>query len=147
YDAAALDRTGNVELRMTLAAMGAVGGNRKPFLSLFEPSWHHTYSVHGWDLTEPASAEPLIYPALPQHRAGLIQAVFELRTSPASARRFLEDPFAYADGFKLAPDERSALVDVHPDLNTDRLRDEFALHALLTAGAATQLRLQRNRKS
>ncbi|HYG41347.1 MAG TPA: hypothetical protein VEA17_00350 [Bordetella sp.] len=146
YDAATLDRTGNLELRMTLAATGAVGSNRKPFISLFEPSWHHTYSVHGWDLTQSETAEPLIYPALPQHRVGLVQAVFTLRIDPASARRFLDDPEAYADSFALAPRERQALVAMHADLNTDRLRDEFALHALLTAGAATQLRLQRNRK-
>jgi len=146
YDADTLDRTGNVELRMTLAAMGAIGGNRKPFTSAFEPSWHHTYSVHAWDLTEEASSNPLIYPELPQRRVGLVKAVFMLRTDPASARRFLADPAAYADGFALAPDEREALIAMQSDLNTDRLRDEFSLHALLTAGAATQLRLQRNRQ-
>src|SRR3546814_706802 len=60
YDPATLDRTGNVELRMTPVAAGAIGGNRKPFATLFEPSWHHTYSVHGWDLTEAAQVRPLL---------------------------------------------------------------------------------------
>ena len=130
----------------SMPGMGAIGGNRKPFTSAFEPSWHHTYSVHAWDLTEEASSNPLIYPELPQRRVGLVKAVFMLRTDPASARRFLADPAAYADGFALAPDEREALIAIQSDLNTDRLRDEFSLHALLTAGAATQLRLQRNRQ-
>ncbi|HEY0295873.1 MAG TPA: hypothetical protein VGC69_11125 [Bordetella sp.] len=144
YDSAALDKTGNVELRMTLAA-AAVAGNRKPFMALFEPSWHHIYSVHAWDLTEPASPAPLIYPALPQHHAALVAAVFRLRTDPAGARAFLADPAAFCDGYALAAGERDALMAVHATLDTDRLRDEFSIHALLTAGAATQLRLQRDK--
>jgi 2,3-dihydroxyphenylpropionate 1,2-dioxygenase len=144
YDAAALDKTGNVELRMTLTAAALVG-RRKPFIALFEPSWHHIYSVHGWDLTQADEAFQPIYPALPQTRVGLVEAVFTLRTDPASARAFLADAAAYCDRFKLAPDERQALLEMRETLNTDRIRDEFALHALLTAGAATQLRLQKDK--
>ena len=144
YDAAALDKTGNVELRMTLAAAALVG-RRKPFIALFEPSWHHIYSVHGWDLTQPEAADALIYPALPQQRVALIEAVFKLRTDPACARAFLADAAAYCDGYALAAEERQALLDMRDTLDTDRIRDEFALHALLTAGAATQLRIQRDK--
>ncbi|GAA5236524.1 hypothetical protein FOZ76_14035 [Verticiella sediminum] len=141
YDSQTLDRTGNVELRMTLAAAGAVG-NRKPFVAAFEPSWHHTYSVHAWDLTEPQAAEPLIYPALPARRSQLVEAVFRLRTEAAAAERFLDDPAAYCDGFALAVDERAALL----AMDAERLRDEFSIHALLTSGAAMQLRLARERQ-
>jgi 2,3-dihydroxyphenylpropionate 1,2-dioxygenase len=144
YDAVALDRIGNLELRMTLTAASLVG-RRKPFIALFEPSWHHVYSVHGWDLTQPDEAYQPIYPALPQARVGLVEAVFKLRTEAASARAFLADAPTYCDSFKLAPDERAALIDMRNTLNTDRIRDEFALHALLTAGAATQLNLQKDK--
>ncbi|WP_144630056.1 hypothetical protein [Bordetella genomosp. 13] len=140
YDTHALDRTGNVELRATLAAAGAVG-NRAPFTACFEPSWHHTYSVLGWDLTVPAQPPALIYPELPPHRAALVEAVFRLRSDPASAQQYLRDPHAWCEGYALAADERQALLEMNPD----RLRDEFHIHALLTSGAATQLRLAKQR--
>lgn len=142
YDSQTLDRTGNLELRMTLAAVG-VTGNRKPFVAAFEPSWHHTYSVHAWDLTEPVRTEPLIYPALPARRSALVEAVFQLRSNSAAARRYLADPAAYCDDYALAPDEREALL----AMDAERLRDEFSIHALLTSGAATQLRLMRERRA
>jgi len=139
-DAQALDRTGNLELRAPLIAAGAMG-NRKPFLATFEPSWHHTYSVLAWDLTEPVAATPLIYPALPPQRVPLVQALYSLRSDAASAQRYLADPQAWCDGYALTTEERQALLEMDPE----RLRDEFSIHALLTSGAATQLRIQRER--
>lgn len=136
-----LDRTGNVELRSTLILAGAIG-DRKPFSTQFEPSWHHTYATLAWDLETPNAVVDdyeFIYPALPGSRVPLVQAVLRLRTSPADARRFIADPAVWCDEFRLAPDEREALV----TLDTERLRDEFGIHALLTAGAATQVGLQR----
>jgi 2,3-dihydroxyphenylpropionate 1,2-dioxygenase len=139
-DEAALDRTGNLELRATLIAAGAMG-NRKPFMSTFEPSWHHTYSVMAWDLTEPTASAPLIYPALPPERVALVEALYSLRSDPESGRRYLADPEAWCDSYALAADERQALLEMNPE----RLRDEFSIHALLTSGAATQLRILRER--
>lgn len=141
YDEDALDATGNVELRMTLVAAGAIAaaGPRKPFIAEFEPSWHHTYAVLGWDLSERVERKPLIYPALPQARVALVRAVHTLRVDGAAARRFLDDPAAYCEGFALAPDERAALV----ASDFDELRDHFDIHALLSAGALAQLRIQR----
>lgn len=136
-----LDRSGNVELRSTLMLAGAIG-DRQPFAAQFEPSWHHTYATLAWDLEVP---NPLvddyacIYPALPAARVPLVQAVLRLRTSAADARRFIADPAAWSEGFRLTPGEREALV----ALDTERLRDEFHIHALLTAGAATQVGMQR----
>jgi 2,3-dihydroxyphenylpropionate 1,2-dioxygenase len=143
YDEDALDSTGNLELRMTLVAAGAIAANsgngaRKPFIAQLEPSWHHTYAVLGWDLSEPAERKPFIYPALPGARVALVRAVQTLRTDGAAARRFLEDPSAYCDGFTLAADERAALI----ASDFDALRDRFDVHALLTAGAIAQLRIQ-----
>lgn len=136
-----LDRSGNVELRSTLMLAGAIG-DRKPFAAHFEPSWHHTYATLAWDLEAPnplVDDHELIYPALPSDRAPLVEAVLRLRTSPEDARRFVADPAAWSQGFRLAPDEREALV----ALDTERLRDQFRIHALLTAGAAMQVGLQR----
>ena len=136
-----LDRTGNVELRSTLMLAGAIG-DRKPFAAHFEPSWHHTYASLAWDLETPNPAVDdyeLIYPALPADRAPLVEAVLRLRTSPEDARRFVADPAAWSHAFRLATDEREALV----AFDTERLRDQFRIHALLTAGAAMQVGLQR----
>lgn len=136
-----LDRTGNIELRSTLMLAGAIG-DRVPFAAQFEPSWHHTYATLAWDLETPnplVDGYEFIYPALPGARVPLVQAVLQLRTSPEDARCFIADPAAWADGFRLTPEEREALV----ALDTERLRDEFHIHALLTAGAATQVGLQR----
>jgi len=142
YDEDALDATGNLELRMTLIAAGAIAaaGQRKPFIAEFEPSWHHTYAVLGWDLTEPRERKPFIYPALPPSRVALVRAVQTLRVDGAAARRFLADPAAYCDDFALTTDERAALIAA----DFDALRDRFDIHALLTAGAMTQLRIQRD---
>ncbi|WP_031358137.1 hypothetical protein [Caballeronia sordidicola] len=141
YDEAALDATGNVELRMTLVAAGAIAsaGQRKPFIAEFEPSWHHTYAVLGWNLSLPVERASLIYPALPPTRVGLVRAVQTLRVDGAAARRFVKDPSAYCDSFALAADERAALIAA----DFDALRDRFDIHALLTAGALAQLRIQR----
>jgi 2,3-dihydroxyphenylpropionate 1,2-dioxygenase len=81
----------------------------------------------------------LIYPALPPTRVGLVRAVQTLRVDGAAARRFVEDPTAYCDSFALAADERAALI----ASDFDALRDRFDIHALLTAGALAQLRIQR----
>jgi 2,3-dihydroxyphenylpropionate 1,2-dioxygenase len=136
-----LDRSGNLELRSTLILAGAMG-DRKPFAAHFEPSWHHTYATLAWDLEAPnpeVDGYQPIYPPLPSERAALVEAVLRLRTSSADARAFVADPQAWSEGFRLAPDEREALV----ALDTDRLRDQFHIHALLTAGAALQVGLQR----
>ena len=136
-----LDRSGNLELRSTLILAGAMG-DRKPFAAHFEPSWHHTYATLAWDLEAPnpeVDGYQPIYPPLPSARAALVEAVLRLRTSPADARAFVANPHEWSGGFRLAPDEREALV----AMDTERLRDEFRVHALLTAGAAMQVDLQR----
>lgn len=140
-----LDRSGNIELRSTLMLAGAMG-DRKPFAAHFEPSWHHTYATLAWDLEAPnpiTEDYALIYPALPNGRVPLVQALLHLRTLPEEARRFIADPQAWAENYALAEDERQALI----AFDTERLRDEFHIHALLTAGAATQVNLQRKKSA
>jgi 2,3-dihydroxyphenylpropionate 1,2-dioxygenase len=138
FSNAAMDRTGNVELRAVQILAGAVG-DRKPFASQFEPSWHHTYATLAWNLESQQAPEALVYPALPGHRAALVEAVYLLRTSPADARAFIADAASFCDRFALAAEEREALI----AFDADQLRDRFALHGLLTAGARLQLELQR----
>jgi 2,3-dihydroxyphenylpropionate 1,2-dioxygenase len=138
FSDATMDRTGNVELRAVQILAGAIG-DRKPFASQFEPSWHHTYASLAWNLDTDEPPPELIYPALPGHRAALVEAVYLLRTSAADARTFLADPASFCDRFPLAQDERAALM----AFDADKLRDDFAVHGLLTAGARLQLDLQR----
>ncbi len=135
-----LDVTGNLELRATLM-LAAVVGERVPFAAQFEPSWHHTYATLAWSLDTPPvdEGQALIYPALPARRVPLVEAVYRLRTSAADARRFVEDAAAFCDQFRLDADERSALV----ALDEAALRDGFGIHALLTAGARTQVEIAR----
>ncbi|AGW95662.1 hypothetical protein N234_36990 [Ralstonia pickettii DTP0602] len=142
YDAQQLDRSGNVELRMALAVAGAVG-NRVPFASLFEPSWHHVYAAFGWDLSELVPEPELIYPALPGQRVPLVRALFALRTTAASVDHFLDDAAGFCAGFGLDPDETEALS----AQAFERLRDDFGIHALLTSGAATHIRLVAGKRS
>lgn len=128
-----LDRTGNVELRALQIMAGAIG-DRKPFHTRLEPSWHHTYAMLAWDLEaapdQDGDYEP-IYPRLPAHRAQLIEALFQIRTNPQRAKAFVAGREAFCDGFALDEHERNALC----ALDEERLRDEFGIHALLTAGA------------
>lgn len=138
-----MDRSGNLELRALQILAGAVGSDRKPFAASLEPSWHHTYAMLAWDLEardRDAEGYQYIYPALPARRAQLVQAVFQLRTSPADARRFLADPAGFCDGFRLQPGERAALL----ALDEQALRDQYGIHGLLTAGACMQVKLQRD---
>lgn len=141
FDAQQLDRSGNVELRMALAVAGAVG-NRAPFESLFEPSWHHVYAAFGWDLREALPEPAPIYPPLPCARAALVEAVLGLRTSASHVERFLDDPDAYCRAYALAQAEHEALA----AMQMDRLRDEFGIHALLTSGASTHIQLIQDKR-
>lgn len=141
FGAAAMDRTGNVELRAVQILAGIVG-DRKPFAQQLEPSWHHIYATLAWDLeAEAAPADPLFYPAMPSHRAGLVEALYQLRTSADAARAFLADRAAFCARFPLADDERAALI----AFDEDDLRDRFSVHGLLTAGARMQVSLQQKK--
>ncbi|MGE4239219.1 hypothetical protein [Ramlibacter sp.] len=133
-----MDRTGNVELRAIQILAGAIG-DRKPFASQLEPSWHHIYATLAWNLETEVEPYELIYPPLPAQHGQLVEAVLRLRTRPEDAKRFVADPAAYAATFRLADDERAALV----ALDLEALRDRFHIHALLTSGAGMQVGMQR----
>jgi 2,3-dihydroxyphenylpropionate 1,2-dioxygenase len=137
FDAAELDKTGNIELRAWLILAGALGVDRPPDIKLFEPNWHHTYGLFAW--MEGTTGEPdrLWYPPTPSHRVELSRALFHLRTDAAACARFRADPQSYANEFELTADEHAALL----ALDEARLRDEFLVHPLLVAGALRRLQL------
>lgn len=133
-DEAALDASGNIELRSWLILAGIVG-DRKPDVAQFEPNWHHTYGTFGWTSLEPRPKPKLYYTANPTRRAELARALHALRTDSGAVRAYVENPAAFAAGYDLADDERDALV----RLDEARMRDEMGIHALLTSGAARQV--------
>jgi 2,3-dihydroxyphenylpropionate 1,2-dioxygenase len=139
YSDEALDRTGNVESRSIAVLAGALG-ERKPNITAWEPSWHHTYAVFGW--TSDAALEPgkPHYPAIPPEHAQLARALFELRTSDEACRRYLSDRAAFAQAHHLTPDETEAIV----AMDESRLRERFSQHPLLASGAARRLSLVTN---
>ena len=125
-DAAALDRTGNVECR-SLQILAGMIGDRKPDSALFEPSWHHIYAILGWTDLAPVNAEPLHYPATAPERSELARAIFAVVDDAASRAAFAQDRDGYAARFELAADERAALV----TLDRDALRERFQINPML----------------
>lgn len=126
FDAAALDRTGNVECRALQILAGAIG-DRPPHSAVFEPSWHHIYAVVGWtELAPLAVAEPH-YPATAAARSSLAAAIFALVADPAARAHFGGDRDGFAARFALADDERAALT----ALDRTLLRDRFRINPML----------------
>ena len=125
-DAAALDRTGNVECR-SLQILAGMIGDRKPDSALFEPSWHHIYAVLGWTDLAPVRAERPHYPATAPERSELARAIFAVVDDAAARAAFLADRDNYLARFDLAADERAALA----ALDRDALREHFAINPML----------------
>jgi 2,3-dihydroxyphenylpropionate 1,2-dioxygenase len=121
YDAAELDRRGNVELRSWAIAAGMIG-ERVPDTSLFAPSWHHTYATLAWFGAAPevASTSPH-YPHIRPERVALTAALHTLANDAEARRRFLGDPGGYVAALGLTDPEQAALT------NLDQ-------HALLALG-------------
>src|SRR5947207_10347173 len=108
-DAAALDRSGNVECR-SLQMLAGMIGDRKPQTALFEPSWHHVYAVVGWTDLAPVAAAALHYPATAPERSALAGAIFTLVDNDEARAAFRRDPAGDAARGELGDDEGPALV-------------------------------------
>jgi 2,3-dihydroxyphenylpropionate 1,2-dioxygenase len=108
YDAAELDAAGNVELRCWACAAGALG-ERRPDIVSMEPSWHHNYASLGW-FGEPRRAPEPHYKAIEPELVELTVALQGLAHDDASRAAYLADAGAYADRFRLTPDQRAALI-------------------------------------
>ena len=142
YDATALDRSGNVEVRPILIVAGAIG-DRQPEVALYEPNWHHNYAVLGWTGTSTKADETLYYGPTASDRGELSRAVHALRVSDDACASFLRDPNGFADGYRLGPGEREALH----RLKEVELRDDFGIHPLLVFGAMRAVDAQRDESS
>jgi 2,3-dihydroxyphenylpropionate 1,2-dioxygenase len=106
-----LDDMGNVELRSWAIAAGALG-ERKPDISVFEPSWHHTYATVGWDRPLETRSDPLHYPPIHPKRVPLTQLLHKLSMDQAERARYHKDPAAYAAAAGLQADEQKALAEL-----------------------------------
>jgi 2,3-dihydroxyphenylpropionate 1,2-dioxygenase len=126
FDAAALDKTGNVECRALQILAGAIG-DRPPQSAVFEPSWHHIYAVVGWTDLAPLAAASPHYPGTATERSALAAAIFALVGDPAARDAFGGDRDAFAARFALADDERAAFV----TLDRTQLRDRFRINPML----------------
>lgn len=137
-DERSLDATGNVEARSWLMLAGALG-ERVPSEVSMEPSWHHNYAMVCWDSSTPQpDSEPLHYPVPRADQLALYEALYELRSDPATCRAWLTDPVTVADRYELDTASREALI----SLDEEALRST-GVHPLLGFLARLQVNLAR----
>jgi 2,3-dihydroxyphenylpropionate 1,2-dioxygenase len=108
YDETELDHTGNIELRCWACAAGALG-ERKPDVVSMDPSWHHNYASLAWIGAQP-EAQAAHYPSIKPELVELTTALHGLAHDAAQRDQYMADAAAYADKFRLAPEQREALV-------------------------------------
>jgi 2,3-dihydroxyphenylpropionate 1,2-dioxygenase len=110
YDEAELDDTGNIELRCWACAAGALG-ERKPDVVSMDPSWHHNYASLGW-YSPPKDGFQAHYPSIKPELVELTSAVHALAHHADVREAYVADSVAYADKYKLAPEQREALLNM-----------------------------------
>lgn len=108
YDETELDDTGNIELRCWACAAGALG-ERKPDIVSMDPSWHHNYASLAW-FGEQADQHTAHYPSIKPELVELTSALHGLAHHTEDRTHFIKDARAYADKFKLSPEQREALI-------------------------------------
>jgi len=108
FDDAALDRTGNVEIRSWQVLAGALG-ERVPDCFARESSWHHDYVALGWTSAPESVERPLHYPRLRADRLALSAALYRLRMEPAARAHLLDDPEGFVEAAGVSVEERAAL--------------------------------------
>ena len=127
FDAAALDRTGNVESR-TLQVLAGCIGDRKPDHAILEPSWHHIYAVLGWTKMRDDEEYLPLYPGFAARHSELARALNALLKDDAAATAYRQDRAAIASQFDFTPDQAAAFI----QLDEDDLRLNFAVNPMLT---------------
>ena len=108
FDETELDETGNIELRCWACAAGALG-ERKPDVLSMDPSWHHNYASLGW-YTPLAESSDAHYPSIKPELVELTSALHALAHEQDCRDQFMQDAGAYADKYKLTPEQRTALI-------------------------------------
>jgi 2,3-dihydroxyphenylpropionate 1,2-dioxygenase len=139
YDETELDETGNIELRCWACAAGALG-ERKPDVVSLDPSWHHNYASLAWTGGNAEEHHAAHYPAIKPELVELTSALHGLAHDPGMRAQYLADAAGFADRFRLAPDQRAALIDL--DLPA---MVKMGAHPLVPFLA--QLQIQRQRAS
>ena len=109
FDETELDETGNIELRCWACAAGALG-ERKPEVVSMDPSWHHNYASLGWVGAAAEQRHAAHYPAIKPELVELTSALHGLAHDPEQRAQFLADARAFADRFRLPPEQREALI-------------------------------------
>jgi 2,3-dihydroxyphenylpropionate 1,2-dioxygenase len=109
YDEAELDDTGNIELRCWACAAGALG-ERKPDVVSLDPSWHHNYASLAWTGGTAQAQHAAHYPAIKPELVELTSALHGLAHDAELRAQYLADAAAFADRFRLPPDQREALI-------------------------------------
>ena len=127
FDAAALDKTGNIESR-SLQLMAGCIGDRKPDHAIFEPSWHHIYAVLGWTRLHDDKEYIPLYPGFAARHSELARALNTLLKDDAAVTAYCRDRGAIALQFDFTPDQAAAFV----RLDEDDLRLNFAVNPMLT---------------
>ena len=113
FDEAELDETGNIELRCWACAAGALG-ERKPDIVSMDPSWHHNYASLGWTQAQQLPHEAH-YPAIRPELVELTSALHGLAHQEHERAKFVANPDAYANGFRLTAAQRKALLNFDVD--------------------------------
>jgi 2,3-dihydroxyphenylpropionate 1,2-dioxygenase len=108
YDEAELDDTGNIELRCWACAAGALG-ERKPDVVSLDPSWHHNYASLGWTGARP-DGHAAHYPSIKPELVELTTALHGLAHDADHRAQYVANAAAYAERFKLLPEQRQALI-------------------------------------
>jgi 2,3-dihydroxyphenylpropionate 1,2-dioxygenase len=108
FDEAELDETGNIELRCWACAAGALG-ERKPDVVSMDPSWHHDYASLGW-IDAKVGEHAAHYPSIKPELVELTAALHALAHDADKRTQYVADAPAFADQFKLPPDQREALI-------------------------------------
>jgi 2,3-dihydroxyphenylpropionate 1,2-dioxygenase len=108
FDEKELDETGNIELRCWACAAGALGEHRPDVVSM-DPSWHHNYASLGWFDLKTVDHTPH-YPSTKPELVQLISALHAIAHGPEERTAWFTDPAAYADRYKLSPEQREALI-------------------------------------
>jgi 2,3-dihydroxyphenylpropionate 1,2-dioxygenase len=139
FDEAELDDTGNIELRCWACAAGALG-ERKPDVVSLDPSWHHNYASLAWIGGGAEQARAAHYPAIKPELVELTSALHGLAHDAGMRAQYLADAAAFADRFRLPPDQREALIKL--DLPS---MVKMGAHPLVPFLAQLQLQRQRPR--
>jgi 2,3-dihydroxyphenylpropionate 1,2-dioxygenase len=74
-----------------------------------DPSWHHDYASLAWIESEPQDRAPH-YPSIRPELVELTSALHGLAHDADKRAQYMADASSYADQFKLAPDQREALI-------------------------------------